>query len=217
MSIKIILAEDQTIMREGLRSLLEKYPDMEVTAEADTGRTTVALCRRLRPDVVVMDITMPDLNGIEATRQIMAECPGVKVLALSVHSERQFVEGMFEAGASGYLLKDCAARDLASAIRAVAANQTYLSPKIAGLIVEGYVRHLSNTSSTGYSGLTDREREVLQLLAEGKSRKEIADLLHISPRTVETHRRQIMDKLNLRTNAEVTKFAIREGLTPLER
>jgi len=217
MSIRIILAEDQTIMREGLRSLLEKYPDMEVAAEADTGRTTVALCRQLRPDVVVMDITMPDLNGIEATRQIMAECPGVKVLALSVHSERQFVEGMFEAGASGYLLKDCAARDLASAIRAVAENQTYLSPKIAGLIVEGYVRHLSKTSSTGYAGLTDREREVLQLLAEGKSRKEIADLLHISPRTVETHRRQIMDKLNLRTNAELTKFAIREGLTPLER
>jgi len=217
MSIRVILAEDQTIMREGLRSLLEKYPDMEVSAEADTGRTTVALCRQFRPDVVVMDITMPDLNGIEATRQIMAECPGVKVLALSVHSERQFVEGMFEAGASGYLLKDCAARDLASAIRAVAQNQTYLSPKIAGLIVEGYVRHLSKTSSTGYAGLTDREREVLQLLAEGKSRKEIADLLHISPRTVETHRRQIMDKLNLRTNAELTKFAIREGLTPLER
>lgn len=217
MSIRIILAEDQTIMREGLRSLLEKYPDMEIAAEADTGRATVALCRQFRPDVVVMDITMPDLNGIEATRRIMSECPGVKVLALSVHSERQFVEGMFEAGASGYLSKDCAARDLASAIRAVANNQTYLSPKIAGLVVEGYVRHLSRTSSTGYAGLTVREREVLQLLAEGKSRKEIAELLYISPRTVETHRRQIMDKLNLRTNAELTKFAIREGLTPLER
>lgn len=217
MSIRIILAEDQTIMREGLRSLIEKYPDMEVVAEADTGRSTVALAQKLMPDVVVMDITMPDLNGIEATRQIVSECRGVKIVALSVHSERQFVQGMFEAGASGYLLKDCAALDLAAAIRAVAQDQTYLSPKIAGIVVEGYVRHLSKTQPAGFSRLTGREREVLQLLAEGKSRKEIADMLYLSPRTVETHRRQIMDKLNLRTNAELTKFAIREGLTPLER
>lgn len=217
MSIRIILAEDQTIMREGLRSLLEKYPDMEVAAETDEGRATVAMCHELKPDVVVMDITMPGLNGIEATRQIISKCPGVRVVALSVHAERQFVEGMFEAGASGYLLKDCAAGDLAIAIRAVVAGQTYISPKIAGLIVDGYVRHLSKTSPKGYAGLTAREREVFQLLAEGRSRKEIAALLFISPRTVETHRRQVMDKLNLQTSADLTRFAIREGLTPLDK
>ena len=215
MSIRIIVADDQNIMREGLCSLLEKQPDIEVIAEASTGRATVALTRKLKPDVVVMDITMPELNGIQATRQIMSECPGIKVIALSVHSERQFVEGMLEAGANGYLLKDCAARDLASAIRTVANNQSYLSPSIAGIVVEGYRRHVAQTQSSGLAGLTAREREILQLLAEGKARKEIASLLNISPRTVETHRRQTMEKLNARSNAELTKIAIREGLTPL--
>ena len=215
MSIRIIVADDQNIMREGLCSLLEKHADIEVVAEASTGRAAVELARKLRPDVVIMDITMPDLNGIQATRQIISECPGVRVIALSVHSERQFVEGMLEAGANGYLLKDCAARDLASAIRTVVNNQSYLSPSIAGIVVEGYRRHVAQTQSTGLAGLTAREREILQLLAEGKARKEIASLLNISPRTVETHRRQTMEKLNARSNAELTKIAIREGLTPL--
>ena len=216
MGIRIILADDHNVMREGLRSLLEKQDDITVVGEADSGRKTVQMARELSPDVVIMDITMPDMNGIEATRRITAECPGVKVIALSVHSERQFVEGMLEAGVAGYLLKDCAGRDLSAAIRAVANNQTWLSPKVASLVVEGFVRNLSKHKSSTYSSLTEREREVLQLLAEGRSRKEIADCLHISPRTVETHRRQIMEKLNVKSNVELTKYAIREGLTPLE-
>jgi two-component system, NarL family, response regulator NreC len=215
MGIRIIVADDQTIMREGLCSLLEKHDDIEVVAQADSGRSAVELAARLKPDVVVMDITMPKLNGIQATRKILTECPGVKVIALSVHSERQFVEGMLAAGANGYLLKDCAARDLADAIHTVVKNQSYLSPSVTGIVVEGYRHHVAENRSTGLSALTEREREILQMLAEGKERKQVASLLNISPRTVETHRRHIMKKLNAASNAELTRIAIRQGLTPL--
>jgi DNA-binding NarL/FixJ family response regulator len=216
MSIKILLADDHKITRQGLRSLLEKESDMEVVAEAEEGRTAVCLVRELSPDVVVMDVSMPDLNGMEATRQIVAELPNVKVIALSMHSDNLFVSEMLKSGASGYLLKDCAFEELARAIHVVVEGKTYLSPAISGVVVDDYLHHLARTESTSSEVLTDREREVLQLIAEGNSTKQIALKLHISVKTVETHRRQIMSKLNIHTIAELTKYAIRQGLTFLE-
>jgi DNA-binding NarL/FixJ family response regulator len=216
MSIKILLADDHRITRQGLRSLLEKEPDMEVVAEAEEGRTTVRLACELLPDVVVMDVSMPDLNGMEATRQILAELPNVKVIALSMHSDNLFVSEMLKSGASGYLLKDCAFEELARAIHVVVDGKTYLSPAISGVVVDEYLHHLTKTESPGSKVLTDREREVLQLIAEGNSTKQVALKLHISVKTVETHRRQIMSKLNIHTIAELTKYAIRQGLTSLE-
>lgn len=216
MSIKILIADDHRIMRSGLRSLLDKELDMEVVAEAENGRMTVQLALKLSPDVVIMDITMPDLNGIEASRQILSRAPDIKVVALSMHSDEQFVVGMLNAGASGYLLKDCALGELCLAIRAVVANQKYLSPGIASIVVKDYLRKLSGAEPPGSPVLTFREREVLQLVAEGKRSKDIADRLHVSVKTVETHRQQIMDKLNIRSVAELTKYAVRKGITALE-
>lgn len=217
MSVRVILADDHRIMRQGLRALLESEHDIEVVDEADNGRRTVQLAREMRPDVIVMDLTMPDLNGIEATRQIVADDPGIKVLALSMHSDKRFVAGVLGAGASGYLLKDCALEELVRAIRVVVAGQVYLSPGIAGVMVEGYVREATADELPMFSALTPREREVLQLIAEGKTTKEIASVLTVSVKTVETHRQQIMNKLDIHSVAELTKYAIREGLTSLER
>ena len=216
-SITVVLADDHRIMREGLRALLEKELDMEVVGAADTGRSAVELAGTLQPDVVVMDMTMPDLNGIEATRQVVAVNPAIKVLALSMHSDKRFVAGALGAGASGYLLKDCALAELVRAIRIVVGGQTYLSPSIASMVVQSYTRRLQDTDSSLLSTLTPREREVLQLIAEGRSVKEIAHTLHLSVKTVETHRQQTMNKLGIRTVAELTKFAVREGLTSLEQ
>jgi len=216
MSVKILLADDHKITRQGLRSLLEKEPDMEVVAEAEEGRTAVRLVRELLPDVVVMDVSMPDLNGMEATHQIVAEHPNVKVIALSIHSDNLFVSEMLKSGASGYLLKDCAFEELARAIHVVVDGKTYLSPAVLGVVVDDYLHRLAKTESPSSEVLTDREREVLQLIAEGKSTKQVALKLHISVKTVETHRRQIMSKLDIHTIAELTKYAIRKGLTSLE-
>jgi len=216
MSVKILLADDHKITRQGLRSLLEKEPDMEVVAEAEEGRTAVRLVRELLPDVVVMDVSMPDLNGMEATRQIVAEHPNVKVIALSIHSDNLFVSEMLKSGASGYLLKDCAFEELARAIHVVVDGKTYLSPAVLGVVVDDYLHRLARTESPSSEVLTDREREVLQLIAEGKSTKQVALKLHISVKTVETHRRQIMSKLDIHTIAELTKYAIRKGLNSLE-
>ena len=216
MSIRVIIADDHRIVRQGLRSLLEKEPDMEVVAEAENGRTTLNLARELKPDVIVMDLIMPDLNGIEATRRILTEAPGVKVLALSMHSDKRFVTRALNAGASGYLLKDCAFEEMVQAIRVVATNRSYLSPEIAHIVVEDYRSHLPVTDLTVSSALTSREREVLQLIAEGKTMKEVASVLNVSVKTAETHRQQIMNKLNTRSVAELTKYAVREGLTSLE-
>ncbi len=216
MSIKIILADDHKIVRDGLRSLLEKHSGMEVVAEASDGREAMKLIRELKPDVVVMDITMPDLNGIEATRQITSGYPKVKVVALSVHSDKRFVLGMLQAGAAGYLLKDCAFEELADAIRAVVESHTYLSPEISDIVIKDYVRQSSSPERVVSSSLTAREREVLQLMAEGSATKTIASTLNVSVKTVETHRQHIMNKLNTRSVAELTKYAIREGLTSLE-
>lgn len=216
MSVKIILADDHRIMREGLRALLEREAGIEVIAEADNGRTTVELSRELNPDVVVIDIGMPDLNGIDATRQIVSESPAVKVIALSMHSDRKFVREMLSAGASGYLLKDSAFEELGTALTTVLNNQTYLSPKIADTVVKDYLGKVEPKESKVSPALTKREREVLQLIAEGKTTKDIASQLYVSIKTIETHRKQIMDKVGLNSVAELTKYAIREGLTSLE-
>ncbi|MBZ0156577.1 MAG: response regulator transcription factor [Alphaproteobacteria bacterium] len=214
MSLKVLLADDHKIVRDGLRTLLQKNADIEVIAEAEDGRETVHLVKKLSPEIVVMDIAMPDLNGIEATRQIMAEHPGIKIIALSMHSDKRFVMEMLKAGASAYLLKDCAFEELILAIRAVTENKTYLSPGIAGVVVEDFL-HARKEEPSVFSVLTDREREVLQLLAEGQTTKEIASHLQVSIKTIETHRNRIMDKLGIHTIAELTKYAIREGLTSL--
>jgi DNA-binding NarL/FixJ family response regulator len=216
MSIRIVLADDHKIMREGLKALLEKQQGVEVIAEAETGLEAVRVAQKLKPDIIIMDIGMPGLNGIEATRQIVAEVPGVKIIALSMHSAKRFVIEMLKVGASGYLLKDSASEELMSCIRAVAANQPYLSPKITDVVLKDYLSTLSKAEPSAFSVLTAREREVLQLIAEGKSTKQIAFALHVSVKTVETHRQQMMEKLNLRSIAELTKYAIREGLTSLE-
>jgi DNA-binding NarL/FixJ family response regulator len=217
MGIRILLADDHKIVRMGLRTLLANQVEMEVIAEAQDGRATLQMVRELQPDIVVMDIGMPELNGIEATRLITTEFPSVKVVALSMHSDRRFVARMLEAGASGYLLKDCAFEELAHAIRSICADQTYLSPEITGVVIGDYLRQLSSrTQPSLYSVLTPREREVLQPLTEGKTTKQIAALLHVSAKTIETHRSQIMEKLDIHSVAELTKYAIREGITTLD-
>jgi two-component system response regulator NreC len=213
MGIKIILAEDHKITREGLVNMLEDQPSMEVVGEAGNGREAIRLARELSPDLVIMDVTMPDLNGIDATRVITSNPKDTKVIALSMYSDKQFVQGMMQAGASGYLLKDCAFDELVHAIRAVFKGDTYLSPGIAGIVVEDYISKLSRSASSASGVLTRREREVLQLISEGKSTKHIATKLAISVKTVETHRRQMMGKIGIRTVAGLTKYAIREGLT----
>jgi len=195
--------------------LLEQHAELAVVGEAEDGRETVRLAKKLSPDVVVMDIAMPDMNGIEATRQIFADRPGAKVIALSMHSDRHFVSEMLKAGATAYLLKQCAVDELITAIKTVLKNQTYLSPCISGVVVDNFVRNTSKSDSTVFSHLTDREREVLQLMAEGKTSKVIAIQLNLSIKTIETHRMKIMEKLNIHTVAELTKYAIREGLTSL--
>lgn len=215
MGIKIILADDHKIIREGLRALLEKGPDMEVVGEANDGIATVRLTKNLNPDIVIMDIGMPDMNGIEATRQIISETKGVKVIALSMHSDRRFVLQMLKAGASGYLLKDSAFEELALAIKTVMLGQPYLSPKITDVVIKEYIISMPKNEETVFTKITAREREVLQLIAEGKSTKQIASFLNVSVKTIETHRQQIMEKLNIHSIAELTKYAIREGIASL--
>lgn len=216
MKTKILLADDHEIVRNGLRSLIEKVPGMEVVAEAADGRTAVRLAGELLPDLIIMDISMPDLNGIEATHQIVANSPRVKILILSMHSDARYVKRLFAAGASGYLLKECAVDELMNAIRAVIANQIYLSPRITRLVLTEYLSKQPIVEVSVFSVLTAREREVLQLMAEGKTTKEIAWSLDISVKTVEAHRQKIMEKSNIHSIAELTKYAIREGLTSLE-
>ena len=216
MTIRIILAEDHQLMRQGLKSLIEGQPGMEVVGEAMDGRTAVQLARKLVPDVVIMDISMPDLNGIEATRQVVSAAAGVKVIGLSMHSDKKFISEMLAAGASGYLLKDCAFEELADAVRTVHSNQVFLSKMITSIVVEDYVRQLANGKESYVSVLSVREKEVLQLVAEGQNTKEIASRLDVSVKTVETHRQRIMAKLDLHSVAELTQYAIREGLTQLK-
>jgi two-component system, NarL family, response regulator NreC len=216
MSIRIILADDHNIFRESLAALLNRENGFEVVAQAGDGRTAVALIRKLQPAVVLMDISMPELNGIEATRQIIDQYPKTKIIALSMHSDRKFVAEMLKAGASGYLLKDADAEELIRAIHTVIKEGIYLPPVLTDMVVEGFVRHRSVDEMESAVALTSREREVLQLVSEGKTTKEIAQKFGISIKTIECHRLKIMEKLNLHSIAELTKYAIREGLTSIE-
>ena len=211
-----LLADDHSLMREGLRSLFDGRDDMAVIADAANGRTAVALALKHKPEVIIMDVSMPDLNGIEATRQIVSANPQTKVIALSGHDTTQFVREMLSAGASAYLLKKRAYEELMQAIREVMKGRKFLSPDVAQGVVDAYVQLSSSSNEKpAFVVLTDREREVLQRLAEGHATKETADALSVSVKTVETHRRNIMEKLNLHSVAELTKYAVREGITGL--
>ncbi len=216
MSIRILLADDHEIVREGFRAAVDREDDMEVVAEAGDGEETVRLTGEHDPDVIVVDIGMPLLNGIEATRRIRREHPAVRVIALSVHDESQYVTEMLKAGATGYLVKTCAMGELVGAIRAVHAGETYLSSKVAGAVVSQAVGPGEGASHEDVDPLSPREREVLTLLVNGKSSKEIARDLHVTARTIDLHRQNIMKKLELYSVAELTKYAIRQGLTDLE-
>ncbi|BEQ13568.1 response regulator transcription factor [Desulfoferula mesophila] len=217
MTSRILLVDDHKIVRDGIKSLLSEEADMEVVGEADNGREAVLLARRLRPDLVVMDVSMPELNGIEATRQILSEMDGVKVLALSMHREPRFVAGILEAGAKGYLVKDCTANELTSVIRLVAQGKTFLSPEVTDMVVKGFVGRLGeDVSHPPASVLSPREREVLQLLAEGRKVKDVAEELHLGVKTVETHRRNLMEKLGIDNLVDLIRYALREGVTSLD-
>ncbi len=213
MKIRVLLVDDHKIMRDGLRALIERCDDLEVIAEAENGREALQLARRHQPEIVIMDISMPDLNGIDATRQMLEEVKGTKVIALSMHSDKQYVDGMLRAGVSGYLLKDCAADELINCIHVVRSGRISLSAGITGFLVSEYLQPTRENVLSAGSQLSDREREVLQLIAEGRSTKEIGETLHISVKTVETHRKNIMEKTDARSVAELTKYAIRSGLT----
>ena len=216
MKIRILLADDHQIMREGLKALLEKHSSMEVIAEAENGIQTLEIARREKPDVIIMDIAMPDINGIEATRQLKSEMTDIKIVALSMHSDRRFVTETLKAGASAYVLKQSAFEDLEKAIKTVMVNRTFLSADILETVVGDYVSQLTKSEYEAYRQLSNRERQVLQLLAEGNSTKEIAYKLHVSVKTIESHRQNIMTKLSIHNLAGLTKFAVREGLTSLE-
>ena len=213
--IRILIADDHQMMRAGLRALLEQRPGVKVVAEADDGRTAVQLAQQLSPDVVVMDINMPDLNGVEATRQICAEGKGPKVIALTGYAPSTFAVEMLNAGASAYLLKTGAVAELSKALDAVCAGKIYLSPEVSDEVMNKTPREANGRRSV-FSKLSAREREVLQLLTEGKATKEVAARLNVSIKTVESHRRNLMEKLDLHSVAELTKYAIREGITSPE-
>jgi len=207
MSIKVLLVDDHAILRDGLRLLIESQLDMKVVGEAENGQTAIDNALKLRPDVIIMDVAMPDMNGIEASSQILAEMPDVKILALSMHSDREYVMDMIKVGVSGYMEKECIADELIRAIHTVAANETYLTPKIATIVV---AEHVDDHS---LNALTDKEIKVLRLLADGSSTRTISDQFDVNIKTIEAHRRRIMQKLQIDNFAELLKYAIRNGLT----
>jgi two-component system, NarL family, response regulator NreC len=214
--IRVVLADDHKLLREGIASLINAQPDIEVVGDADDGLKALSLVAKLSPDIVIMDIGMPNLNGIDATRLLTVENPNVKVIALSMHSDRRYVIGMLKAGAMGYLLKDCAFDEFLKAIREVFAGYVYLGTEINDTIIKHYIKNI-DAENLSFPTLSVRESEMMQLLAEGKSSKDISLLLHVSVKTVETHRQNIMNKLNIHSIAELTKYAIREGLTSVEK
>lgn len=206
--IRVLLADDHALVRQGFRLILSAQPDIEIVGEAGNGRETLELVEELRPDVVVMDVAMPEMNGIEATRRLTALSPRTRVLALSMHKDSVYVREILRAGARGYLLKDAIDRDLVAAVRAVAAGEGYLSPAVSEAVLSDYRRHVNDPLDL----LTSREREVLQLIAEGKTNKEIASILNLSVYTVDAHRGRIMEKLNVHSVSELVRFAVRAGL-----
>ena len=213
--MKVILVDDHEIMREGMCALLKRHPDVEVVGQAADGRTAVELAEKLAPDVVIMDIGMPNLNGIEATRQMISKNPRLKVMALSTHSDGAIVAKMIKAGATGYMLKESAFSELMEGLNVMAEGKTYLCSKISKVVFSDYVDMLTHPRIDGSDGLSGREREVLQLIAEGHTTKEIAVMLHLSPKTIDSHREHIMEKLGVRNIAGLTRYAIREGLSCL--
>jgi len=213
MKLRILLADDHQIFRQALRIMLETEPDLEIVAEAGDGLEVIRLAREMLPDIVVMDIGMPNLNGIEATRQLLADNPRVKVMALSTHSDGAIVAKMLKAGASGYMLKESAFSELMEGIAAMMEGKTYLCSKIAKVVFSDYVTMLSSPQWPGGDGLSSRENEVLQLVAEGKTSKEISQALNVSVKTVDSHREHIMEKLSIHNVAGLTKYAVREGIT----
>jgi len=216
MSTRILIVDDHRITREGLRALLEKQAGVSVVGEAADGRDAVEAAERLHPDIVIMDVTMPNLNGVEATRRVLAVAPQARVIALSMHADQHFVKQMFDAGAAAYVLKEGAFEELTQAIQSTRGGETYISARIANVIIRDFVQGAPPRGPVvNAQVLSAREREVLQLIAEGKSTREIAALLSVGVKTVETHRRQIMIKLQMSSVAELTKYAIREGLTTL--
>lgn len=212
-SLRILLGDDHTLMRQGVRKILEERQDWQVVAEAGDGRTAVRLTMELQPDVAVLDIGMPLLNGLEATRQIARRLPQVGVLILSMHADEAYITQALKAGARGYLLKDSADTDLLQGVTAVAAGKSYFSPAIAKVMLDDYLQRLASRGIVDrYDALSEREREVLQLIAEGRGNKQVAEVLSISPTTVETHRAHILQKLDLHSTAELVLYAVRKGV-----
>lgn len=211
-NIKLILVDDHKLLRDGLRNIIEQRSNMHIIGEASDGREGIKICSKLMPDVVVMDVAMPGLNGIEAAKQIHKAFPKIKIIGLSMHSTKQFIQGMFKAGAYGYLLKDGDSDELITAITTVMENKKYLSKDIN----QEFLTLLKSGKVIEKAKLSSREKEVLQLIAEGKSSKEIGDILFLSPKTVDVHRNNIMKKIDLHTIPELTKYAIQEGLTSLD-
>ncbi len=216
MAIRIVLIDDHHLVRQGLKALIEKEPDLQVVGEAENGKEAVELVQQHRPHLVIIDVSLPDNSATEATEQILAGTPDVKVIALSLHSGRHFVISMFQAGASAYLLKDCAFEELAQAIRMVAGGKTYLGAGISDFAVRGFIEEFPNSNQSWLPSLTTREREVLQLMAEGKSTNQIAVCLDITIKTVESHTQNLKQKLGINSVANLTKYALREGLTSLD-
>ena len=216
MKIKILLADDHKILRNGMRSMIDKEPDFEVVGEAENGITAVQMACDLNPDVVIMDIAMPGINGVDATREILSKAPEIKVLALSTYSEKQFIFAMLKAGALGYLVKDCAFEELVAAVRSVAENKIYIAPKVLNIVVKEYLNHESQELPKDDVHLTPRERDVLRLITKGKNTKEIASELYVSVKTIETHRQNIMNKLGIHNVAELTLYAVQIGLIILD-
>jgi len=215
MAVRILLADDHKMFRQGLYSMLKEQPDMVVVGEADDGATAIRLARELKPDFIIMDVDMPEVNGIDATRRILQEMPDLKILALSTYLKKSFITEMLKAGASGYILKEQAFDELVEAIRAVISGETYFSTKAASILVDDYIQMHNGEQRPSQKALTARERQILKLLAEGKASKEIAVLLDISIQAVDASRRRIMQKLGIKNLADLVKYAIREGLTSI--
>ena len=213
MATRVLLVDDHEIMREGMCALLRKHSEFDIVGQAADGRKALELVAELQPDVVIMDIGMPNLNGIEATRQILAQNPNIKIMALSTHSEGTIVARMIKSGACGYMLKESAFEELIDGIKLMLTGKVFLCSKISKVVFSDYINIITNPKWNEGDGLSGREREVLQLVAEGHTTKEIANILHLSPKTVDSHREHIMEKLGIRNVAGLTKYAIREGIT----